>query len=132
MASTDQRSIFDPVQGEILRERAIRQVDKNADADAKAELLKIGRYVAGQRSLFTTDAIRYIYEKQGTTTMREPRLLGAIMRQLHKEGVCEPTATIHQSTWAKNHRRPLRVWKSLISDKKANLTHRPTSTQVPS
>ncbi len=105
---------FDYVQGTLLREQAIINVTEHADEAMKKELLEIGRYICSVREQFTTDAIRYIYERDGETTMREPRVMGHIVRQLQREGLCVPLDEWKQSVWAKNHRRPLRVWRSLI------------------
>jgi hypothetical protein len=47
------------------------------------------------------------------TTTHEPRALGAVMRQLARDGVIEPTDTYAPSGRSQNHNRPQRIWRSL-------------------
>lgn len=105
---------FDPDRGDRAKEEAIERVDVHADELVKSELKRLAREVARRRELFTTDAVRYLYELEGNPPIREPRVLGPIMRGLEGAGVVEATEEFRLSVWEKNHRRPVRVWRSLI------------------
>lgn len=106
---------FDARAGEALREKSIKQVDEHADEEVKASLLRIGRSLAYARDKFTTDAVRYVYEKnEGNPPIREPRVLGPIMRKLEGEGLIVPLDEWKLSEWEKNHRRPIRIWASKV------------------
>lgn len=105
--------LFDAARGRALREDAIQQVEAHAPDAVKALLVQSGRIAAQAWDHFTTDDIRREYMRLGGPPIREPRVLGAVMRMLVLEGVCAPTEQWTPSAWAANHRRPLRVWRSL-------------------
>lgn len=113
-SSPSEQLVLDAALGEDLREEAIARADEHADEAVKAELLRIGRELARTRARFTTDPIHYLFETVGGGHMREPRMLGPIMRELQGEGVIVATDERVQSKWPPNHRRWIMVWKSLI------------------
>lgn len=114
--------LFDAARGRTLREEAIQRVEEHAPDDVKTVLLDSARAIARTEAFFTTDAIRGAYLRRGGPPMREPRVLGAVMRRLVQEGVCVPTQQWVPSAWAMNHRRPLRVWRSLLVSARAGET----------
>lgn len=65
--------------------------------------------VAGQRDEFIVDDVwSYVDEP------KEPRAMGAVMRQAVADGVIAPTETYRPSARRTAHRNPRRVWKSLV------------------
>jgi hypothetical protein len=93
--------------GTQLRDEAIQQVEDNADADWLAEADAALEYAASRYDLFTSDDIWDLL----TSTPREPRAMGAVLRRGQAAGLIKPTETWWQSRRAASHRRPLRVWK---------------------
>lgn len=74
--------------------------------------------VAKRKDYLTTDDVwREIEQRVGRGVMpavRERRALGAAMVSAGRQGVITPTSSFKQSVRASCHRRPLRVWKSLL------------------
>jgi len=56
-------------------------------------------------------------ERTGVEGTHEPRAMGAVMRSLARARVIEATDRTVESVRKANHRRPVRVWKSLICKK---------------
>jgi len=108
----------DPTLGEANREAQIKRVDEHADEQVKDDLFRIGTEIARRRARFTSDPIRHLYVQEGRSweAIREPRVLGPVMRRLESAGVCAPTEEFKLSIWASNNRRPIRVWRSLIHE----------------
>jgi hypothetical protein len=69
--------------------------------------------ICERRELFTTDAVRWHADRK-IGPAREPRAMGAVMAKAAARGWCEPTNETRQSTRVPCHRRPLRVWRSLL------------------
>jgi hypothetical protein len=68
--------------------------------------------VAKREAVMTADDVwRAI--PAGLTT-HDPRALGALMRAAKKAGIITPTKRWAESTRRVCHRRPMRVWRSLI------------------
>ena len=44
---------------------------------------------------------------------REPRMIGNAMRRAQLAGLIEATDQHQRSAWSMNHKRPVRVWRSL-------------------
>lgn len=72
--------------------------------------LEAVRGVAMQNETFTTDEVW----KQLGSVPKDRRVLGPIMIQAAKDGICEATNTTRKTTREEAHQRPLTVWKSLI------------------
>ena len=96
--------------GAALREEAMDRVYAAADPEVKSDCRRAIREVAGRQALFTSDEV---WEEM-ICKPEEPRILGPMMRWAQNSGVCERTEGTVQSTLPQNHRRPIRVWKSLI------------------
>lgn len=84
---------------------AITRAGDNADPEWFAEALRIVCQLAVVYPEFTTDSV---WERLGTT--REPRALGAVMRQAAASGVIAKTDRVRPSTRVKCHGRPVAVW----------------------
>lgn len=86
---------------------AITRSGDNADPEWFAEALRIVCQLAVVLPDFTADAV---WERLGTT--REPRALGAVMRQAAASGVIVKTDRVRPSRRVECHGRPMAVWTS--------------------
>lgn len=98
---TGQLSLADAV-----TDAAIRRVRGNADTDWLERAHRLVRVVAATLGEFTTDDLW----ARGLDQPREPRALGAVMREAQRAGVCRPTDRYRRSNRVECHTRPLRVW----------------------
>ena len=97
------------------RDKAIDQVERNADPDWKKEARTAIEVLAASRDEFTTDAVWAVLEKRDVLVItHEKRAMGAIMRSAQKDKWVEGTDRHVLSTRKKCHRRPIRVWRSLV------------------
>lgn len=105
--ATDKRRRLLAAEG--ARDVAIGAAGNGADDAWYAAALAAGRRVASEREHFTSDDLwDYI------PGAREGRAMGAVLVDLGRAGVCEPTERTKKSLRATCHARPKRVWKSLI------------------
>lgn len=103
----NQTSIFDAIEGGRLRDKAISDVEIGAGDEWMAEAQRLIVTVAQRLQVFTTDDVW----AAGLSQPREPRALGAAMRNVQAMGIIEPTNLPHRLSKRKMcHRRPLRVW----------------------
>lgn len=107
-------SSFDRREGELAREEAIERVEINAKEAFKDAAMRVIEHVARTSERFTTDRVWYFIEQMGINSPREPRVLGALMRRASGLGWIEATDEHRLSVKSSNHRRPVRVWRSLI------------------
>ncbi len=110
---------YDPRIAARARERAIKQVDEHARPDWKVEARKIVRHLAETRSEFTTDPVWFMLERFTDAETHEPRALGAVMRACAKDRLIVATDRTVESVRVANHRRPVRIWKSLVYTERA-------------
>lgn len=97
---------------EAVTDAAIARVRSNADETWVREAERIISLVVRRQRLFTTDDLW----EAGLPSPREPRALGAVMREAARLGICEATGEYRRSERAACHTRPIRVWKSLVGD----------------
>jgi hypothetical protein len=100
---------FDAQQSELALNEALARVEEAAKEEWKEDVLNAIRMLAEVREYFTSDDVWMEVESP-----REPRALGAMMRQAKKLGWIEPTTSHVMSIRVACHRRPLRIWRSLI------------------
>jgi DNA-binding IclR family transcriptional regulator len=93
------------------REVAIAQVEEHAAPDVRSLLLKAVRAVAERQPMLTSEDVILAYTG---TTPHEPRVLGAVMREAKRQGWIVPTEEWRLSVRPESHRRPQRVWRSLV------------------
>ena len=79
-----------------------------------AEMDRIVRRVARERPEFTTNAVWDLHDKIGKYSTHNNSALGPLMQALAKEGVIRFTGRFIPSMRASQHKRHLKVWKSLI------------------
>jgi hypothetical protein len=100
---------FDAVKGEDLRDEAIEQVGNNAPSFKETALAAI-EHCSVHKASFTTDDVWFELSQRSALPPREPRAMGAAMRQAEKAGLIRPLPEWKLSSRAICHRRPLRVW----------------------
>lgn len=107
---------FNAEASERAREASITQVERAADDAWKAVALAVVEQICRLRSggEFTTDAVWYLLGLDETIPPREPRALGPVMRRAQAAGFCASTERFHLSTRVRAHRKPQRVWRSLL------------------
>lgn len=98
---------------------------RNANPDWWQHMLEIGREVCAQRQIFTTDDLMRLHRARQGPETHEPRAMGPLMHALQALGYCEPTQDWVESTQRINHRRPQRVWYSLIYRGNRRIRRRP-------
>ena len=109
--------IFDPVRRSPreeppqlaldLRDRALEQVDEHADEAWKAEAVATVEFLIASGKPWTTDDVWAVVGE-----CREPRALGAIIREARRAGRIVSIG-YQQSTRAANHARPVAVWRAV-------------------
>jgi hypothetical protein len=97
-------------EAQLAADEAIDRVERAAGEDVADALFLAGVAVASTRPTLTSEEVR----EQARLTLDEPRVLGATMRALAREGLIEPTDEYRRSGRARNHNRPLRVWRSRL------------------
>jgi len=106
------RPTYDTAEAARARDQAIDQVEAGASEEWKRAATEAVIFVCQMRLEFTTDAIWALLDKRRITPPREPRAMGAIMRQAVRDGVCMTTDRTSKSVRVDCHRRPLQVWRS--------------------
>lgn len=100
----------DATEATARRERSIAQVERNAEPDLRALLLRTVRDVAERAPTLTSEDVRLAYVGDEP---HEPRVLGAVMREAKRQGWIAPMDEWRLSVRPECHRRPQRVWRSL-------------------
>jgi hypothetical protein len=101
---------FTKLIGAKERDEALDKVQSHANPEWMAEALDAVERLAGIHEEFTTDAVWAVVKSKTS----EPRAMGAVMRTATKRGFIAPTDLHRPSQRKASHRRPVRVWKSLI------------------
>lgn len=106
---------FDPSGGEFGKRDGMDRAERHADPEWKRVMLICALEVARRKPFFSTDDIeawRLVNFPNHTT--HEHRALGPIMREAAKLEYCVKTLDWVESGQKVNHRRPMRVWFSLV------------------
>ena len=104
---------YDATAAAAARDEAMERVEEHADDAVLAAADTAVKYLASTRDEFTIDAVQYLLDQQGLA-FREPKALGPVMRRAALAGLIEGTDRWVNSVRVSNHRRPVRVWRSLI------------------
>ena len=90
--------------------RSLAQVAGNAQADERESVERALGAVVSRGGRFTTDAV---IAEMGDLYhgLREPRLLGAILKAWRSAGRIVPTGEYQRSTRRACHARPVMVWR---------------------
>jgi hypothetical protein len=98
----------DPVEGARRRDDAIEQVGRRREV---SPLLDAVKRTAERRGEFTGDDV---WTSMGDQVVVEPRALGPVMRRAQRLGWATPTDRYVLTERPEAHRRPVRVWRSMI------------------
>ena len=96
--------------GRVQRNISMAQVEEHNEPSMEM-LVEAGWAVARRSPDLTGDDIR---DELGVVHIREPRVMGPVMKQLERDGVIAPTNEYRQGHRGINHARPQRIWRSLI------------------
>lgn len=96
--------------GAQLRDEAMERVYDAADPKVRADAHRAVKEVARVKPTFTSDDVwaEMIFRP------REPRMLGPVMKAEAAAGTMEKTDQTVLSKLPQNHRRDIRVWRSLV------------------
>ena len=98
----------------VVTNSAVKRVRNNADPVWMGHALNGVRYCATKHREFTTDDVWAYLQAIGQDKNREPRALGAVMRQAKTLGIIEVTDRTRVSERVVCHQNPKRVWRSLL------------------
>lgn len=102
---------FDRPAAHTARDQAIQQVAKSANTDHRAACETALTTVIERGAAFTTDDV--IRELGAVyADIREPRLLGAVMRDAARHGRIVATGHFVTSARVANHGRTVREWRA--------------------
>lgn len=97
------------IDGQMALDDALERVDEHADDNWKWFAELVVRRLASAQPTFTTDDVWMELESFDVST-HEPRALGAIMRNLAREGLIRTTDRYVKSDRPECHQRPIPVW----------------------
>lgn len=100
--------------GQIGKKDGMDRAERAADPAWWAATMQALIDVAREKQYFHSDDIVLRRRERGAVSTHEPRAMGPLMRQAHSDMVCSPTDRWTPSAQSANHRRPVRVWRSMI------------------
>lgn len=103
--------LFDYAKAQRLKEQAIDRVEEAAPDEWLEAAQDAVLFVCQRLHQFTTDDI-WQAMPEDIRQLREPRAMGAIMRQAARDGLCVATDRTRNSARAACHGRPLRIWRA--------------------
>lgn len=106
-------SLLDYAAAQLARDAAIGRVEAGADPTWVERVLRVVGRVARSRAEFTTDDVWAALNGAGSA-VREPRAMGAVLRQAQRLGWCTPTDRVVPSARVVSHGRAVRVWQSRV------------------
>jgi len=104
-------NLLDLIAATDARDEALAKVSAATDTQWATEVWAIILDLA--TDTFTSDDIWQALEDRGLPTPREPRALGAILRQAATDNLIAATAEYRPSHRVACHARPIRVWRKL-------------------
>jgi len=104
---------LDPVEGHRRTEKGIAQSRDHSPDDWRDSMCLALHSLARRRQFITSDDL---WDDVGTEAMEgaNPSALGSVFRSVAKDGAILLTTAKQESQRAPTHRRPLRVWRSLV------------------
>lgn len=110
----NQLSLFDLPEAIEAREEAIARVDAHAEEQWKQACRNAIMEIASIKAEFSTDDIWEFMYQNNIEQPHENRAMGAVIREAHKLGIIKPTDRYVNSLRPECHRRPIKIWLSLI------------------
>src|SRR5215510_2922762 len=108
-----QGDLFDSVQAQAARDDALARVEAHAPANFMETALAVIRQIALRQQRLTTDDVWQRFRVL-VAQPHERRAMGAAMVRAQTLGYIKPTKEIENSVMVACHRRPKRVWQSLV------------------
>jgi hypothetical protein len=107
---------FDTVAADVALREALARVELHAPSEIKTSLLEAILRAALELPALTTDDVwsRFRLGRYWIGSPPEPRVLGAMMRTAVKAAWIVTTPNFILSNRVACHRRPVRVWRSLL------------------
>ena len=90
---------------------AIRRVREHADPAWLAQAYSAIQHLCAQRFSFSSDDVWAALDARNVPAPREPRALGAVMRQAARDGLLAASGTYVQSEREACHNRPVMQWE---------------------
>jgi len=97
----------------LQKETAIDSAERGANPDWLAAAQRGIKVLAHRREYLTSDDL-WIWLQDLEIKVEEPRAMGAVMVSARRDALIEPSREWMASVRPAGHRRPQRVWKSLI------------------
>ena len=111
-----QKTFFNAEAGELARDEAIENV-ANSNAEWIEQALCVIREIACKRNTcFSTDMVWLRLDDKGIDPPGEARAMGAAMRMAAGRKWIRPTDMTIKSSRASCHRRPVRLWETILND----------------
>lgn len=110
----NQPTLFDMPTAIEARDEAIERVETNAEPEWKTNCLNAIQQVALVKAEFSTDDVWEYLHQNGIEAPHENRAIGALMIKAGLKGWITTTDRYVNSLRPACHRRPVRVWRSLI------------------
>lgn len=115
-AAVEAERVLDPVEAARVTEIGVATSRDHAPESWRDDKQLVVRELATRQPFITSDDV---WEAVGTHAMRlaNPSALGSVFRSAAKAGDIELTEERRESQRPATHRRPLRVWRSLVFHK---------------
>jgi len=97
----------------LAKEDAINSAERGANPDWLAAARRGVKVLAHRRPFLTSDDV-WTWLQDLEIKVEEPRAMGSIMAGARNDALIAPTSEFLPSARPACHRRPQRVWKSLI------------------
>ena len=92
----------------------MQHAEEGADDEWHAFMLAAVREIASRQEYFASDDVERLRVERNGPATHEKRAFGPLIMNAKRAGICTPTTTFDRSTQVVAHRRPMRVWRSLI------------------
>src|SRR5688500_12797206 len=92
---------------------ALVLVQEHANKDWYAAALKQVHWLCLSIKEFPTDDVHAVLDRMDVTTP-EARAMGSVMTEAMKKGWCKATGQYKATVRPEAHRRPIRIWESLL------------------
>lgn len=99
-------------QADAARDKGMAQAEENAHEAWKATAYATVRWLAKNRSAFTSEDVLKVMAKDfPELTTHDTRALGPVMKRAQKAGVIQPTSDFVKGTRSSRHGAFIRVWR---------------------
>lgn len=90
---------------------AMARVHAHADPAWLAQAYRAIQDLCARELYVTSDSVWALLDERGVPSPREPRALGAVMRQAARDGLLEASGEYVQSEREACHSRPVQKWR---------------------